>query len=304
MKRRYLLALLPAILGFGISVVLTIGSLQNPIVSIQIDMATFALFAGVFISTPWSIYLVFTHRSDQKHQKQIDKLQLNATQDRMRFLQRLDHELKNPLTAIQAGLANLNGDVNLEAVESIKIQTSRLGRLVADLRKLAELESRAIEQTSVDLSKILIETVEIMEESSHNGERKISLNIPQAPWPLPLVSGDPDLLFLTFHNLLSNALKFSQPGDAIEVRAYEDDAAVMVEIADTGPGIPSEELPHVWQELYRGQNARGVSGSGLGLPLVRAIVNRHGGQVTLRSRAGQGTVVSVRLPVQTPGSQQ
>ena len=221
----------------------------------------------------------------------------------MRFLQRLDHELKNPLTAIQAGLANLNGDVNHEAVESIKIQTSRLGRLVADLRKLAELESRAIERTSVDLSEILIETVEIMREYSHNGERQISLHIPQAPWPLPLVSGDPDLLFLTFHNLLSNALKFSQPGDAIEVRAYEDDAAVMVEIADTGPGIPSEELPHVWQELYRGQNARGVPGSGLGLPLVRAIVNRHGGQVTLRSRMGQGTVVSVRLPVEDSAHQ-
>ena len=303
MKRRYLLALVPAILGLCISLVLTFGWLQNPIISIQIDLATFTLFAGLLISAPWVIYIAFKQRSEQKHQKQIDKLQLNATEDRMRFLQRLDHELKNPLTAIQAGLANLNGDVNLEAVESIKIQTSRLGRLVADLRKLAELESRAIERTTVDLSEILIETVEIMREYSHNGERQISLHIPQAPWPLPLVSGDPDLLFLTFHNLLSNALKFSQPGDAIEVRAYEDDAAVMVEIADTGPGIPSEELPHVWQELYRGQNARGVPGSGLGLPLVRAIVNRHGGQVTLRSRMGQGTVVSVRLPVEDSAHQ-
>jgi two-component system OmpR family sensor kinase len=298
MKRRYLLAFLPAILGFGISLVLTFGWLQNPIISIQVDMATFALFVGVLISTPLVAYLGLRQRSDHTHQKQIEKVRSNATEDRMRFLQRLDHELKNPLTAIQAGLANLNGDTNVAAVESIKIQTSRLGRLVADLRKLAELESRPIERTSVDLSEILIETVDIMGESSHNGKRRISLNIPQAPWPLPHVSGDPDLLFLTFHNVLSNAMKFSQPGDAIEVRAFEDDTNVVVEIADTGPGIPQEELPHVWQELYRGDNARGIPGSGLGLPLVRAIVNRHGGQVNLRSRMGQGTVVSVRLPVE------
>ena len=64
------------------------------------------------------------------------------------------------------------------------------------------------------------------------------------------------------------------------------------------PDIPEEEVPRVWEELYRGQGARGVPGSGLGLALVRAIVERHSGRVTLRSRAGQGTVVTIRLPVQ------
>ena len=72
---------------------------------------------------------------------------------------------------------------------------------------------------------------------------------------------------------------------------------VVVEIADTGPGIPEIETPHVWEELYRGEGARGVHGSGLGLSLVRAIVARHEGEISLRSRAGQGTVVTMRLPV-------
>ena len=72
---------------------------------------------------------------------------------------------------------------------------------------------------------------------------------------------------------------------------------VIVEVADTGPGIPEEELPYVWQELYRGQGARGVQGSGLGLALVRAISDRHGGQVTIRSRVRQGTVVTMKLPI-------
>jgi two-component system OmpR family sensor kinase len=104
-------------------------------------------------------------------------------------------------------------------------------------------------------------------------------------------------LLLVFHNLLDNADKFCEPGDTIEVRAFEDGSVVVVEVADTGPGIPPEELPHIWEELYRGEKARGVPGSGLGLALVRAIVERHHGQISLRSREQQGTVVTVRLPM-------
>jgi two-component system OmpR family sensor kinase len=91
-------------------------------------------------------------------------------------------------------------------------------------------------------------------------------------------------------------LKFTAPRDTIELRAAEDDGVVVIEIADTGPGIPDDEIPQVWDELYRGAGARGVPGSGLGLSLVRAIVLRHGGDAAIRSRSGQGTLVTLRLP--------
>jgi len=114
---------------------------------------------------------------------------------------------------------------------------------------------------------------------------------------LPHISGDWDLLFLAIYNLLDNAVKFTESGDTIEVRAFEDGAYVVIEVAETGVGIPQEDLPHVWEELYRGECVRAVPGSGLGLALVRAIVERHGGQASVRSRAGQGTVFGIRLPV-------
>src|SRR5437763_1131769 len=117
------------------------------------------------------------------------------------------------------------------------------------------------------------------------------------PWQPPHITGDRDLLLLAVHNLLDNALKFSRPADHVELRASEDGAAVVIEVADTGPGIPDEDLPHIWEELYRGQGARAVPGSGLGLALTQSILQRHGGQVTVRSRAGQGTVFTVRLPI-------
>ena len=91
--------------------------------------------------------------------------------------------------------------------------------------------------------------------------------------------------------------KFTKLGDTVEIRAFEDGDRVVVEVADTGPGIPDTEVSHIWEELYRGQGARGIAGSGLGLALVRAIVERHGGRVGLRSREGQGTVFTIRLPM-------
>jgi two-component system, OmpR family, sensor kinase len=131
-------------------------------------------------------------------------------------------------------------------------------------------------------------------------ERRLRLTLPEAPWPLPAVRGDVDLLFVAVHNLAVNAVKFTRPGDTVEIRAAEDGAEVVIEVADTGPGIPPDELDEVWEELSRGQAARGVPGTGLGLPLVRTIVARHGGEERIRSRVGQGTVVSLRLPALEP----
>jgi two-component system OmpR family sensor kinase len=225
---------------------------------------------------------------------------LQAAEERRRFLQRLDHELKNPLTAILAGLANLSTadveETHKTVLVSVEAQVKRLRDLVADLRKLSDLESREIEWVQVDIATLLKGLLALTEEEGTK-ERQINLSIPQAPWPLPTVKGDWDLLFLATHNLLHNALKFTSSGDTIEIRAFEDGSEVVIEVADTGPGIPDDEVPHVWEELYRGKSARGVAGSGLGLTLVRSIVTRHGGEVDLRSRSGQGTVFIIRLPV-------
>jgi len=224
-----------------------------------------------------------------------------ATQDRLRFLMRLDHELKNPLTAIRAGLANvqLAGAVNgtADALTSVSAQTDRIARLVSDLRKLADLETQPIETAPVDVPGLLREVTDAIGEIPAARDRSIRVSVPQAPWPLPLLDGDRDLLFVAIQNLVANSVKFSSPGDTVEVRASEDGDALLVEVADTGAGIPPDEIGQVWQELARGRAARSLPGTGIGLALVRVIVARHGGRTAIRSREGQGTVVSVRLPV-------
>lgn len=234
----------------------------------------------------------------------------SAARDRLRFLARLDHELKNPLTAIRAGLANIEsaamradaGPVpgrgeGAAALASVSAQADRINRLVSDLRKLADLETQPIEAAPVDLPGLLSEIAEAVGDLPGASQRSIRVTVPQAPWPLPLIAGDRDLLFVAVQNLAGNAVKFSAPGDTVEIRASEDGEALLIEVADTGIGIPADEIGQVWEELARGRAARSLPGTGTGLALVRVITARHGGRVAIRSREGQGTVVSLWLPL-------
>jgi two-component system OmpR family sensor kinase len=300
MKWKWVIAFIPLGLGLIASALLGSGRLENPILRLRADLGTLAVLIGLALSAAVAALLALRDWTKRAHRQSFAQAEAQAAEERRRFLRRLDHELKNPLTAIRAGLANLAasaGEAQSRTLTSVEAQTLRLSRLTADLRKLAELETRPLEVTSVNLADLLREVVELAQERHEMNGRRLTLTLPHAPWPLPAVPGDCDLLFLAMHNLLDNALQYTRPGDTVELRAIEDGSTVVLEIADTGPGIPEAEVPHVWEELYRGEGARGTPGSGLGLALVRAIVERHRGQVSLRSRVGQGTVVIVRLPI-------
>ncbi len=295
-----LASLAPLGLGLLAALLWQTGLLPGPVLELHLraDVGMLLLLAGALLTLlalPAAEVGIYAARL---RARDLDAARASCADDRRRFLRRLDHELKNPLTALHAGLANLSalpaGNQRDAARASVEAQVARLSRLVADLRKLAELERRPLECVPVDLGQLLAEAVELAQETP---DRAITLTLPQAPWPLPPVPGDRDLLFLACYNLLDNACKFTRPGDAIEMRAFEDGRRVVVEVADTGPGIPEKDLPHVFEELYRGENARGVEGSGLGLALVRAVARHHGGSVAVRSREGEGTAVTLRLPL-------
>ena len=296
----WILSLLPAGLGIIISVLAINEIITNPVLYLRGNLADLASRVGVTISIITIVIILIWNHNQKKHKKAILGMQNQASEDRRRFLQRLDHELKNPLTAIRAGLTNITSepleDYVTEEASAVQAQVLRISRLVADLRKLAALEITPLEKTPVNMAELLTDVISALEDQANTEDRRLSLILPNAPWPLPDVEGDPDLLLLAVHNLLDNAIKFTSPGDTIEVRAFDDGSDIVIEIADTGPGIPENEIQRVWEELYRGEQARGVPGSGLGLPLVRAIIEKHGGNIALRSRPDQGTVFSIRLP--------
>ncbi len=211
------------------------------------------------------------------------------------FLGRLDHELKNPLTAVRAAANSIEDD---ESRAIIDAQSQRMGRLLKDLRKLAEIEVAPLEMEQVDLVEATHDAVDAVEqELAVAGQRRaFSVSFPGAPWPLPTVLGDADLLYSAIYNMVSNAAKYTGPEALIEVRGSQNGGAVTLEVADTGIGIPAEEIDQVWSELGRASNARGLPGHGLGLALVATIASRHGGSCSLSSRLGVGTSITMTLP--------
>ena len=299
MRGRWLIILSPILLGIGLALFffLVYDRSHAHIVYLRADLGTLSFIIGLLLSLVAVLVFSLLAWKERIHLRASNA----AAEERRRFMRRLDHELKNPLTAIRAGLANLaetssSAAQNNGTLASLEAQTLRMSHLSSDLRKLAEIEVRQVERLPVDIPALLREVFQMTQEQPGASERTLNLSIPHAPWPLPIIHGDADLLLLAVHNLLDNALKFSRPGDTLELRAFEDGQSIVIEVADTGPGIPEEEQPHVWEELYRGNGGRGVPGSGLGLALVRAIVDRHEGRVSLRSRLNQGTVFTMRLP--------
>lgn len=295
--RPYLVPILIIVLVLLAAILLWSRVLPDLLITLRIDLGNVLLILDVFFAFFW---LVLTFVQTRSRQDAIEGVIDEAADEKRRFLRRLDHELKNPLTAIRAGLANL-AETHLEemqrqALSSVEAQTLRLSRLSSDLRKLAELEARPLERSAVNVNEMLQEAYALAQDQPNAAYRDLKLTVPQAPWPLPTIQGDRDLLFLAVHNLLDNAIKFTQPGATIEIRGFEDGSSLVIEVADTGQGIPEDELVHIGEELYRARGAWGIPGNGLGLALVHSIINLHGGKVSVRSREGKGTVVTLKLP--------
>jgi two-component system OmpR family sensor kinase len=262
--------------------------------------------AFVIVTVVAFIFVLFYLRNQQQAEiirQTLEDTARETEQGRRHFLRRLDHEIKNPLTALQAALVNLRESEQVEerqrAARNAERAVARLTRLLADLRKLSDLGERPLERLPVDVPDLLQEMVDAAKSLPAYQGREVNLLISKVPSPFPTVTGDRDLLALVVYNLIENALKFTSGDEAVEVRSLEDGKAIVIEVADSGPGIPPEELPKIFEELYRGANARGIEGSGLGLALVHRIVNLHGGQIQVRSRQAdpRGTVFTVRLPV-------
>ena len=278
--------LAPAAGGIAAGVVLALaaGSVR---VELSVAPALLAVVAGALVTT---LLLLQRRRRDTAAARQ--RAAVDAVErSRRRFVQRLAHELKNPLPALLAALPE-------DGVA--RRQADRIRRLLTDLRRVADVETAELDRAPVDIAAVLREAVGSATADTGGG-RTVRVDVPAAPWPLPTVSGDADLLLLAFYNLVANALKYTKPDDVIEVRAREAGPSIVVEVADTGPGIALDEQDVVWEELARGRSAAGRPGSGIGLSLVRVIAARHGGSAGLRSREGAGTSVHVTLPTVARG---
>ena len=314
--RRIVFLSMPFVVGFILSILAKLFlPTIFPILS-SVDFGPAAFVFGMTIRNPVTVafafgflvstVIIFIYYWDRRRIAQTQTMYADYLQEvgdkRRNFLRRLDHEIKNPLTGLRAALVNLTEEKTEEererAVGNANRAAERLTRLLTDLRKLSDLEERAIERFPVNVPELLDDVVTAVRILPGREKREISVLIPKVPSPFPTVTGDRDLLLLAVYNLVENALKFTSMEDSIEVRALEDGRSIVIEVADSGTGIPSEDVSKIFEELYRGSNARGTEGSGLGLALVHRIVTLHRGGVGVRSSQTEPrrTVFTVRLP--------
>ncbi|NOH02709.1 MAG: HAMP domain-containing histidine kinase [Chloroflexi bacterium] len=304
MKRyKFLLPFLPLTLGALALTLLPMLIQPEIVISFRLGLGAILFFIGL-IGTFWIQALAMADSIRGKNTRaEIEAAIHDYEEGHRRFIRRLDHELKNPLMSLQASLENLQAATDLDArrkaESNIQRVLERLSRLLRDLRKLSELDESMLEREPVDIPELLADIFEVVKSTPGREERRINLLVTQVPTLPPPVMGDRDLLGLSLYNLLDNALKFTVQDEAVEVRVRENGRQVVIEVADGGPGIQPEEQDRVFEELYRGENARSIEGSGLGLAFVKRIVSLHHGELTLRSRQNEshGTVFSVRLPV-------
>jgi signal transduction histidine kinase len=232
-------------------------------------------------------------RADVKSQDEFGRLarsfnemadQVEATVTALRrFVSDAAHELQTPVTALRTNL-DLAADENNAAdrrvfVERAQAMVKRLEELNDNLLDLSRLEANrhAVQETVVDLTEVLRQRAEVYASQAEQAGLTLELLAPTTP---AVIQGDTVQVQRVLDNLVDNACKFTPAGGTINVRLYREGEQVVLSVADTGIGVPDEDLPQLFNRFHRGRNATTYPGSGLGLAIVKAIMDQQGGQVT------------------------
>ena len=221
-------------------------------------------------------------------------------QVRRDFVANASHELKTPAASIQAAAetirtaASEDPSVIPRFAAQLEREAARLSRIVSDLLDLSRLESGSTLDESVALDAIVRDEGERFEEPA--AEAGVGLSVRADG--IPRVRGSSRDLALLVRNLVDNAIRYTRPGGNVDVDLTSDDDEVVLAIVDTGLGIPSRDLPRIFERFYRVDRARSreTGGTGLGLSIVKHVAENHGGRVEVTSELGQGTRFEVRLP--------
>jgi two-component system sensor histidine kinase KdpD len=229
------------------------------------------------------------------------------------LLNSVSHDLRTPLTTVvgalhslaedeEIGRSNKEGLVPLqpadrsELIKTAKEEAGRLSVLVKNLLDMSRLDAGALRLHCAphEVQDIIGASLSQLKEKA--ADRRVSI---AAPETLPLVDVDLTLIVQALVNILDNAIKYSQPGSAIDVEARRHGTSVRISVSDRGKGVPKEDLEKIFDKFYRVKNPDGPSGTGLGLSISRGFVAAHGGTIWAENREGGGTTVTISLPTQT-----
>jgi two-component system sensor histidine kinase SenX3 len=216
------------------------------------------------------------------------------------FVANISHELKTPVGALSLVAETLEGEDDPKIVARLshrmRTEAERLSRIIEDLLDLSRIESEeSPSRDPVPVHLILGQAIERLRPAAqHHG---IRLDV-EEPSPEVVVRGDRRQLVSAVHNLVDNAIKYSEDESSVQVKVEDSNGWVDISVADHGIGIPSRDLERIFERFYRVDRARSrdTGGTGLGLSIVRHVAGNHGGEVRVVSREGEGSTFTLRLP--------
>lgn len=237
---------------------------------------------------------------DITREKEIDRMKTE-------FVSSVSHELRTPLTSIKGFSVTILRDKEMpedtrtEFLKIIEKESARLSDLIEDLLDISRIESNRLDMKrgQVSIVKAIMDSIKSIEPQFKQKAVRLETELPEEN--LLSIISDSDRIIQVFQNLLSNAVKFTPEGGVVKVIAKEVNGFIHIEIRDSGVGIPEKDLPHVFEKFYRVYRPGiEIRGTGLGLPIVKSIIEESGGEISVKSKKEKGTSVFLKFPNYKP----